>query len=377
MKLKEKSRDDFSQLKRKLFLQAFGMVAVSFLILLAAYLLIWRDRGGNFVLTICQHLFGMDYDDAFQLYQQVFRNNLGTVWFIAIAAMFFLLFYFFLRWFTHYFNEINRGIDRLLESGGSEISLPPEMAAVEKKLNTARQTLERRALEAQLAEQRKNDLVVYLAHDIRTPLTSVIGYLSLLDEAPDMPPEQKAKYVHITLEKAYRLEKLVNEFFEITRYNFQQIILEKETIDLYYLLLQLTDEFYPILTANGNKAVLRADESLTVYGDPEKLARVFNNLLKNAAAYSVPQSEIIITAKKQCGAVVVAFQNQGPTIPPEKLASVFDKFFRLDQARTTNTGGAGLGLSIAKEIVTLHGGTISAQSEAQTTVFTVTLPITN
>ena len=84
------------------------------------------------------------------------------------------------------------------------------------------------------------------------------------------------------------LEKLINEFFEITRYNLQQIVLEKEQVDLYYLLVQLTDEFYPALTAHGNTVQLSVDENCTVYGDPEKLARVFNNLLKNAIYYSYP-----------------------------------------------------------------------------------------
>ena len=129
---------------------------------------------------------------------------------------------------------------------------------------------------------RKNDLVAYLAHDLRTPLTSIIGYLNLLEEAPDMPPEQKVKYTHIALEKAYRLENLVNEFFEIARYNLQQIDIKKESIDLYYMLVQVTDELYPLLSARGNTAVLRACEDLTVDGDPDKLARVFNNILKNA-----------------------------------------------------------------------------------------------
>ena len=111
--------------------------------------------------------------------------------------------------------------------------------------------------------------------------------------------EQKAKYVHITLDKALRLEKLINEFFEITRYNLQQIILEKETIDLYYMLVQMTDEFYPLLAANGNRIELHADEPLSLYGDSEKLARVFNNILKNAIAYSYPGTYIQVTAEKK------------------------------------------------------------------------------
>lgn len=245
---------------------------------------------------------------------------------------------------------------------------------MENRLNTIKNKLEKQKKAAQEAEQRKNDLVVYLAHDIRTPLTSVIGYLSLLDEAPDMPMEQRAKYTHITLDKAYRLDKLINEFFEITRYNLQQIKLEKETIDLYYMLMQMTDEFYPILSKKGNTIVLHANENLTVYGDPVKLARVFNNILKNAAAYSYPNTEIVISAQETDGYVKIVFQNQGDTITPDKLAVLFEKFYRLDEARTSDTGGSGLGLSIAKEIVTLHGGTIAAQSTDNTVSFTVSLP---
>lgn len=165
--------------------------------------------------------------------------------------------------------------------------------------------------------QRKNDLITYLAHDLKTPLTSVIGYLSLLDEAPDMPEEQKAKYVHITLEKALRLEKLINEFFEITRYNLQQMVLEEERIDLSYMLVQMTDEFYPLLAANDNRIELHADEGISIQGDSEKLARVFNNVLKNAIAYSYPGTEINVTAQKTETQVIIAHQkswknNSGP-----------------------------------------------------------------
>lgn len=221
---------------------------------------------------------------------------------------------------------------------------------------------------------RKNDLITYLAHDLKTPLTSVIGYLSLLDEVPDMPEQQKAKYVNIALDKAHRLEKLINEFFDITRYNLQQIELEEERIDLSYMLMQMADEFYPILKAHGNTIRVETPEDLTVYGDSLKLARVFNNLLKNAVYYSYHGTEITIQAEQLAQAVRISFRNQGKTIPAQKLNAVFEKFFRLDEARATNTGGAGLGLAIAKEIVTLHGGTITASSEKEQTTFCVTLP---
>ncbi len=221
---------------------------------------------------------------------------------------------------------------------------------------------------------RKNDLITYLAHDLKTPLTSVIGYLTLLKEAPDMPEKQRARYINIALDKASRLEDLTNEFFEITRYNLQQIALEMESIDLYYMMVQLADEFYPVLSAHRNTVRLDIDEDLMIYGDAEKLARVFNNILKNAVSYSYRDTEIEICARATKTETRICFRNRGKTIPPQKLDALFEKFFRLDEARTANTGGAGLGLAIAKEIVTLHGGTIQAESENETTIFLITLP---
>ena len=251
---------------------------------------------------------------------------------------------------------------------------PKEQAEISAQLSDIKSALLENERRLKEETTRKNDLIAYLAHDLKTPLTSVIGYLSLLNEAPDMPVEQRAKYTRITLDKAYRLEKMINEFFDITRYNLQEIALQKEPVDLYYLLVQLTDELLPVLEKNGNTVRLQADEALTVPGDPDKLARVFGNVLKNAAAYSYPDTEIVITAEEKEGAVTLRFSNRGRTIPQEKLNSLFEKFYRLDEARTSGTGGAGLGLAIAKEIVSLHGGRITAESIDETVTFTVTLP---
>ncbi len=223
--------------------------------------------------------------------------------------------------------------------------------------------------------QRKNDLITYLAHDLKTPLTSVLGYLRLLDEAPDMPTAQKAKYTHIALEKAERLEDLIEEFFEITQYNFQNIYLEKENLDLSYMLMQMTEEFYPILSAHGNEIKLETEENLHIDADPDRMARVFNNILKNAVAYSYPDTPIKVQAFQKKERVLISFENQGKNIPKEKLDMIFEKFFRLDSSRRSNTGGAGLGLAIAKEIVELHGGSISAKSENERVIFTVELPV--
>ncbi len=240
--------------------------------------------------------------------------------------------------------------------------------------------------ERQLADEsaRRSDLVTYLAHDLKTPLTSVIGYLSLLDEVPDMPEAQRTRYTGVALDKACRLERLVNEFFDITRYSLTNIELELAPVDLAGLLVQLADEFYPALAAHGNVAqvtvagtactVEEPGEPLMVTADAARLARVFGNLLRNAIAYSDEGTPIELAAVEEEGRVIVTVSDVGATIPSHKLRAIFDRFFRLDESRGSATGGAGLGLAIAREIVELHGGTISAASENGRTTFTVELP---
>ena len=367
----------YRKFRQKILWQLIIMAVISFTGIVVIYMMVWKGKVGNLLVKFFQRFLHMTQEEAFTTYHYVFRYNFGLFFLGAALFVYFLLLFIFLHRFTRYFDIINHGIDALVSEQDDFIQLVPEMAAIEEKLNTVRKTLSDRAYRAQEAEQRKSDLIMYLAHDIRTPLTSVIGYLSLLDEAPDMPLEQKAKYVHITLEKAYRLENLVNEFFEITRYNSQQIKLEKQIVDLYYMLVQIADEFYPVLTPKANTIAVHADENLTAYGDPTQLARVFNNILKNAVAYSDPHTEISISAGERNHQVVITFRNQGTTIPEEELSSIFEKFYRLDKARASNTGGAGLGLAIAKEIITMHQGTIMADSKGGITSLTVTLPVTN
>ena len=350
------------------------MILASFILFWVVYLNLWHGRMADLIVRLLQKILFVDYQEALNIYWYYIRNNMEFFILVFMALAFLLFFYFSLNWFVKYFRQIDRGLNALLNGQEQEIILSPEIEVLEKKMNLVRHTLEKRELEAKLAEQRKNDLVMYLAHDIRTPLTSVIGYLSLLEEAPDMPVEQKSKYVHITLEKACRLETLVNEFFEITRYNFQQASLEKETIDLYYMLVQMADEFYPMLSDHQNTVELVMDEDIHVSGDPDKLARVFQNILKNAAAYSTSGTVVTVRAEEREDVVRISFENMGKTIPPHKLAFVFEKFYRLDDARSTSKGGAGLGLAIAKEIVRLHGGDIFAESAEGRTVFTVELP---
>ena len=372
--MRNKQKSDYNILQRKIYLQiaiitVVALVAVALLRALAS-----NRQIGNFIVYASQRYFNMSYDKAYAFYWSGIRQNIDYITFATVAAFFIILSRFLLLQFAKYFNEISNGLNALVENRNSEIKLSPEMVSMEYKLNSIKQTLEEQEREAKQAEQRKNDLVTYLAHDIKTPLTSVIGYLSLLDETPETSPEQKAKYVHIGLEKAYRLETLIDELFEISRYNLQNITISKKDIDLYYMIAQLTDEVFPQLTEHGKKTVINIAENLVVYGDPDKLARAFNNILKNAIAYGQDNSVIEITASVEDNAVIIKFKNAG-NIPKDKLLTVFDKFHRLNEARSSNTGGAGLGLAIAKEIVALHDGVIRAESESGRTMFIVELPV--
>lgn len=252
---------------------------------------------------------------------------------------------------------------------------PKEYAEISAQMLEIRSGVQSREQLLREESERKNDLIAYLAHDLKTPLTSVIGYLSFLEEMPELTQKQRAKYTHISLEKAKRLEQLINEFFEITRYNLHQMRLEQQEIDLNFMLVQLADEFYPLLKNHGNTVELRIEENTVIVGDAFKLARVFNNILKNAIAYSYADTPIKIWMRQVESKCQIFFENAGETIPSEKLTRIFEKFFRVDDARSSKTGGTGLGLAIAREIVTLHGGEITAESENEKTVFCVVLPV--
>lgn len=368
-------QDDFSIFQRKIAIRFFGSALLSVAIVIVLYLFLWKERFGDWIVSILEFVGRMKHEEAFLIYHYNFRGYKEIFFAVAIVAIFLILLLLLFRWLTKYFREINSGIDSLLAEDEKRIYLSPEMLPFEHKLNTVKQNLKSQKEATALAEQRKDELVMYLAHDIRTPLTSVIGYLSLLEENPDMTTEEKVKNVHIALDKAYRLEKMVNEFFEITRYHSKQIKLKKQPVDLYYMLVQLRDEFLPSFSLRNNAILLELDENIIIYADPEKIARVFGNILKNAAAYSYPNTKITISAIQKEQNTIISFQNKGKSIPAENLSSLFDKFYRLDEARISDTGGTGLGLAIAKEIILLHGGEIEAHSEQETVTFTVKLPI--
>ena len=294
---------------------------------------------------------------------------------ILIIVITLVLVYFEIKDISSYVQDIYDSTDKLFDEKNEYISLPGEMKDLEIKLNHFRSESFKNKKLAYENEKKKDELIVYLAHDIKTPLTVVIGYLSLLNEIDDMPRVQRKKYLELVLNKSYRLEELINELFDIARFNSEKIILEKEELNLNLMIEQIIDDFYPILNDLNKKINFKATKNLNIYADPDKLSRVFNNLIKNAINYSKDNTDIDINAKKSNNEIIVSVTNKGKMIPKDKLDKIFENFYRIDESRTSKTGGSGLGLAISKEIVSLHGGEIKVISDKDKTTFIVILPI--
>lgn len=367
--------NDFKQLQTTIFLRTAIILIVAVVIIFIIYNGFFQGNFANAVVGFLNRFIYDDYEAALEAYQRVVRNYMDLYILVAILSVFLIILRIYLKGFTKYFNEINRGIDALIEENSGDVVLSTELAATEKKINHIKHTLAQRKLATELAEQRKNDLVVYLAHDLKTPLTSVIGYLTLLRDENQISEELREKYLSISLEKAERLEDLINEFFEITRFNLSDITLEYSRVNLTRLLEQLTYEFKPMLLEKNLKCELEIASNVMLKCDVNKMQRVFDNLLRNAVNYSFDDGTIHIVATQNENNLSIKFTNCGNTIPQEKLERIFEQFYRLDTARSSRSGGAGLGLAIAKEIVELHNGTITAKSENEVIEFEVTIPL--
>ena len=321
---------------------------------------------------LCRSILWYETNPLYQLLNWI-RDYYFFVLIAAILLGWVVISYFFIGRPVRNLELLLAGAEELAHPTDTPIRLPEGMESAEAQLNQVREQALRDARAARDAEQRKNDLVVYLAHDLKTPLTSVIGYLTLLRDEPQLSPEMRGRYTGVALEKAERLEDLINEFFDITRFSLTHLELEKRDTDLRRMLEQMCSEFGPVLAGRQMRCELDLPQELRIVCDPDKMARVMDNLLNNACHYAYPGSTVYVRAWEEEKRVCMTFRNAGATIPPEKLARMFEQFFRLDTSRGTRTGNAGLGLAIAKEIVEAHGGTIAAQSAEEQVVFTVVL----
>lgn len=315
-------------------------------------------------------------DFVYVLLRPIGQNPLLFIALIWIGGVFLIFLYYWWKTLS-YVDNIVEASKKLASDNNESIHLPLELKQVEDRMNSMKEESIRNARLAKEAEQRKNDLLVYLAHDLKTPLTSVIGYITLLRDEQQISQELREKYLSITLDKAERLEDLINEFFEITRFNLTELSPEKSSIHLTRMLEQITFEFHPLFVEKNVTCQLDIEPNLEISCDVNKMQRVFDNLIRNAVNYSYENGTIFIRSKREKDFLHLHFINSGRTIPKDKLERIFEQFYRLDTSRATHTGGAGLGLAIAKEIVELHGGTITAYSEDETVEFIVALPFTS
>lgn len=249
--------------------------------------------------------------------------------------------------------------------------------------------------EAHLTERGKNELIAYLAHDTKTPMTSIIGYLSILAEEPDLPPAQRQHYLEAALDKANRLDGMIDEFFEIARFNISSLAIERAWCDPAMLCYQVADSLQLSAAERGVFIEVKANEGSQAFVDAPQLSRALTNVVKNAIAYADEGTAVTLELEREASdglghAVVgdvpsadaarqamlhITVANRGQEISAEHLERIFEKFYREDSARTTERGGAGLGLAIAREIVQAHGGVVTATSEAGVTTFVISLPV--
>ncbi len=365
-------KNKYRKLKLSILLQTVFVTALTILVggFILEYFL--EDSSNDLVKLLTS--VNVQEENARHWYWRVIGNNKDFFLVIGFLCLFSLFFYAALSKMVKYLNQVETGIDNIVLDSADSIHMITELKPIETRLNEIKQILKKQEQEVIEGEKKKNDLIVFLAHDLKTPLTSIVAYLTMLDSYQDMPEEERQRYTHIALEKSIRLGELISEFFEITKFNLQDIVLEPVELNLSMMLEQLADELYGVLREKNLTCEVEAAEDMVVYGDADKLARVFDNILRNAVSYCYPNTKIRIQAEMTEEGNRIVFSNRGKQIPEEQLGTIFEKFYRLDEARHSTTGGAGLGLAIAKEIVELHGGTIWAESDDEETRFIVMLP---
>ncbi|MBS4195898.1 sensor histidine kinase [Lederbergia citri] len=301
--------------------------------------------------------------------------NVFLIIFIPLAILFFFLL---TKSYGSHFEKISTGIHQLANGDFQSrvhISTNDEFRLIAEDINKAAQELKESLQRENLAVSSKEQLIVNLAHDLRTPLTSVLGYLELLMKDQHISEDQMKHFLTIAHTKSLRLEKLIDELFEISRLNYGMLKMEKDSINIGELLIQLNEEFYPSLEKYNLIARVEMAQNLHIFGDGEMLARVFENLISNAIRYGSEGKYFDIKGYLDQNDVVVDVVNYGSYIPEEELTHIFDVFYTGDRSRSLHRNSTGLGLFIAKNIIEQHEGTITAYSDPIQTKFEVRLPL--
>lgn len=276
---------------------------------------------------------------------------------------------YYVQYVSHSLREIATGnLDYAVEVKGTD-----ELAEVAKNINFMEQQL-REQMEAQRqVEKTKNELITNVAHDLRTPLTSIIGYIGLVKDNKYQNEEEFSQYLDIAYVKSEKLKVLIEDLFEYTKLSNNGVKLHIESISITNLVNQLIQELMPLaedkaITINTTSTVTRG----LVNVDSIKMTRAIENLLGNAIKYTTEGNSIKVDMSNEENDVIIKIKNKGE-LSHEELDKLFDRFYRTDTSRNSTTGGSGLGLAIAKSIVEMHNGKIWASLEDDYISFNIRL----
>lgn len=249
-----------------------------------------------------------------------------------------------------------------------------EVAQMAENLNRMEQELRLLMDREREAERTKNELITNVAHDLRTPLTSIIGYLDILTGSSGLSEETRKHYTEIAYSKSKRLQQLIEDLFSFTKLGGGKVAMHVGKVDVVRLLNQLVEEFYPNFLAAGLSYEMVSNvPGKVIEADGNLLARLFDNLINNAIKYGAEGKKVRVKVHAEPDFVQIQVQNYGYVIPKEELPQIFERFYRVEHSRTSQTGGTGLGLAIVRNIVDMHGGTIGVTSDLNGTIFTVML----
>ncbi len=313
------------------------------------------------------------------------KDTLMAVMFIILLLGFLLFIFYFLlltRRITKDMSYISSYISNIA-SGDMEIQITginreDEIGEVVTQVNRMHSEIERLMKSEREALQANKEMITCVAHDLRTPLTSIIGYLQLATDVEKYPVEERQKYASIAMRKADRMQGLIEELFSYTKLMSGEITLHRSSIDIVKLVEQMTEEFYPLFMENNLEYTLEQNVySLILDVDGELIARAVSNLISNAVKYGKDGKAVYIELEKYDSELQIRVTNFGLIIPEDSVEHIFDRFYRVESSRSSQTGGTGLGLNIAQEIAVLHGGKITVRSGINGTCFTIALPIDN
>ncbi|WP_441944355.1 sensor histidine kinase [Paenibacillus sp. 2TAB23] len=307
-------------------------------------------------------------------------NHMGST---PIAAMFgCLLFLAFFFWTSRKMiadlKDIRNGLKQMA-AGRLDYSIPvkssDELGEIATSINELGQQFNQLLQEERNAERSKNDLITGVSHDLRTPLTSILGYLELIEHDRYQDEVELRYFVTIAYEKSKHLKGLIDDLFEYTKLN-NDMPLALIELDIARFAAQLAEEFVPSLEKADMSCRIQASaQRLVIMADGDLLARAFDNLMANAIQYGHKGKFIDIQITRTDEEAIVRFINYGDPIPPKDIAYIFDRFYRADRSRTAEMGGTGLGLAITRSIVEAHSGLISVSSTPAETCFETRFPI--